>query len=99
VDGNTPGTLHLGDALQHAAPDVTTLKVSGNKFIGDYSFIGKMTAVQHLDIEDNNLGGDRHIGKSLPRMISSLGSLKHYAIAGNKFAPGRAAVWLNPAGG
>jgi len=79
----------LGAALEHAAPEMTTLQVSGNKFDGGYSFIGRMTAVQHLDIEDNKLGGDdRHFGDSLPRMISSLGSLKHYAISGNKFAPG-----------
>jgi hypothetical protein len=82
-------TGHLSDALEKAGAEMTTLKVSGNKFTGGYSFLKRMTSLEHLDIEDNNLGEEeRHEGESVPQMIASLGSMKHYAMAGNKFAPG-----------
>ena len=85
-------TGHLGDALVHAAPEIKTIKVSGNEFHGSYSFIQRLASVEHLDIEDNSLGegevGERHSGDPLPRMIASLGTLKHYAVAGNKLGSG-----------
>jgi hypothetical protein len=84
-------TGHLGDALEHAAPGIKTLKVSGNKFHGSYSFIHRLASVEHLDIEDNSLGEEgeeRHSGDPLPRMIASLGALKYYAVAGNAFGTG-----------
>ena len=82
-------TGHLGDALEYSGAEMTTLKVSGNKFHGGYSFIKRMTSLEHLDIEENNLGDEeRHEGDSVPQMIASLGSMKHYAMAGNTFPPG-----------